>query len=230
VHVIGDWWNAFQGWYVWQWQGWVALGAIGTVGALAALYVQTRRLGQQLKLERGARRDDERERRETLQRANTPYLSIEGALRNSVTFGQTLSITAILHADGNGVAHNIVANIFRRMEPEDQHMNTPQPIRYMRAGGADQRFIFECDMRNVDPKHLGVDAAIANLRQDPLSVRVDISFLNQFDQQIQFTQHGKVEVLLAGGTNTQMFVTTDPPSYKWPCDIPESKPINDKPR
>jgi hypothetical protein len=40
VHVIGDWWNAFQGWYVWEWKGWVALAAIGTVGALGAALIQ----------------------------------------------------------------------------------------------------------------------------------------------------------------------------------------------
>jgi len=85
-------------------------------------------------------------------------------------------------------------------------------------------------MRNVDPEHLGVDTAIANLRQEPLSVRVDVSFLNQFDQQIQFMQHGKVEALLEGGANTQRFVTTDPPSYKWPWDTPESQAPKDIPR
>jgi hypothetical protein len=40
AEVIGDWWNAFQSWYVWRWSGWVALAAIGTVGALGAALFQ----------------------------------------------------------------------------------------------------------------------------------------------------------------------------------------------
>jgi hypothetical protein len=39
-HVIGNWWNAFQNWYVWEWKGWMALAAIGTVGALGAALIQ----------------------------------------------------------------------------------------------------------------------------------------------------------------------------------------------
>jgi len=66
--VIGNWWNAFQGWYVWEWKGWVALAAVGTVGALfTALF--------QIESERRRRHKQEDKDREERHRAQARLIA-----------------------------------------------------------------------------------------------------------------------------------------------------------
>jgi len=194
---MGHLWDALTKWYVWQWPGWVALAAIGTVGAFFVLIRQTSTIGRQLRYEIRAREQAEEQQRVATQQALTPYLSVEAA---SASIGPSnLFIEGLLHADGDGVAHNIIANISRLTDTGPQHMNT-QITRYIRAAN-DDRILFVCH-----------HDAIGFL---PFTVRIDVSFANQFDQQVQFYQSGKV-------TATQ-FTTTDAPHYTWPWD--KSAPV-----
>lgn len=189
---IGRWWSAFSGWYVWQWPGWAALVAIGTVGSFVILIRQTRTIARQLQSEIRAREQAQGREQVALQRAHTPYLSVEG---NVVSIGQEMYVTAKMHADGDGVVHNVIAAISKVTPSGPALINAPDAIRYLRGGS-------EALVQFVLP------ISYASLL--PLDVRMDVSFINQFDQQVSFVQTGRV--------GKSQFKTMDAPRYRWPWD------------
>jgi hypothetical protein len=192
---LGSWWSAFTGWYMWQWPGWAALVAIGTVGSFVVLIRQTRTIARQLQSEIRAREQAQEREQVALQRAHTPYLSVEG---NVVSIGQDVYVTAKMHADGDGVVHNVISAVSRVTPTGIDLINSPDAIRYLRGGS-------EASVQFVIP------ISYASLL--PLDVRMDVSFINQFDQQVSFVQSGRID--------KSHFKTLDNPRYRWPWDGPD---------
>jgi hypothetical protein len=187
---LGKWWSAITGWYVWQWPGWAALVAIGTVGSFVVLIRQTRTIARQLQSEVRAREQAQEREQVALQRAHTPYLSVEG---DRVEIGEDIYVAARMHADGDGVVHNVLASVSRVTPTDIGLINAPDAFRYLRGG------------REVPFKFV-IPISYASIL--PLDVRMDVSFINQFDQQVSFVQSGRI--------GKSQFKTLDAPRYRWP--------------
>lgn len=194
--VADGWWQTFLDSSRWDWHGWVPIGSIATALALGALFVQTAIARGEARREIADRRDDDRRREVALERASTPYLSIEGRSSSGGQYGN-VNIRCDVHVDGTGVALGAVFNLHRQLEPGVfDHVNTPEPIRFLRPGMS-VPITFECPPDFYEDK--------------PFLIYVDCTFSNSLGRQVAFRVDGHAKPPVG-------LIFTAPPLYRWPWD------------
>jgi hypothetical protein len=102
-------------------------------------------------------------------------------------------LQCVLNTDGDGVALNLLLNLFRIDDSGRHHVTTALPIRYIRAPNV-ARVSFSCPASMV--------------QAEPVLSEVEGTFANMFNQQVTFT--------IAGRVTSEGFEVTAAPVYQWP--------------
>jgi len=186
--------------------------AVGTVAALILLGIQafllskqTSELRRQNQVEaKGRREDDERARME-FRSKHTPFLSLEVVdtiPETTLNVRTGISTTAIgvalkVHADGAGVAHNVIVTpVLMEGLAQPAHATTAV-IPFLRAPG-------EGMLTLAFPPGMWDDEAHW--------FRLEVRFLNMFNEAVILAHSARFK--------HRKFEITDAPVYEWPWPIP----------
>jgi len=189
-------WTSWQGW---GWPGWIAFAAVGTVGALLVLgYQAWLQRGQSL-AEAEQRRQDEQHRREDFQFEHTPLLTATGTANVNLHGQQNITVELELHADGDSVAYNVIANLFAFANGgRGAALGQPVVVAQMRPPAQHQlAFTYTAaEVQRAWPQAL------------PHQVQLEVGFFNMFGQRIVFTHSCTVDA--------QGIEITNPPTFTLP--------------
>ena len=206
IQALSNWWTALTAWNGWGWPGWVAIGSIGAAGALLFLAYQTWRLWRDRTTEANQRREDDQRRREDFQFRHTPLLSATGASPVDLHGQNSVTVRAELHADGDGVAYNVIINLFGLLDG-NRHggLGNPVVVAQVRPpANQPVTFTYELDDLPHKPQH---HQAL------PHQVQLEVGFFNMFGQRVVFSHTARVE--------GDGLTITDPPSFTWPWKFAE---------
>lgn len=176
------------------------LAAAGTVGSLIFLGLQTKTLAKQV-------RDEAQGRRTAFRVERTPFLSVEAgpveAVRHSRVSGREESSRPVhitIHADGAGVAHNVIVNFFQIGERPPWRVLAIRTVPFLRAPAATEVVLFCPEDTPV------LEAATA--------FRIEVSYLNMFNERAELAHSARFRTGRAG--SEVMLEITDAPVYTWP--------------
>ncbi|MDQ6920053.1 MAG: hypothetical protein M3256_03410 [Actinomycetota bacterium] len=186
--------------------------AVGTVAALIFLGVQafllskqTSELHRQNEAEAKTRREDAERARMEFRSRHTPFLSLEVVdtmPETTLNVRTGVSTTAVavalkVHADGAGVAHNVIVNPFLMAGLAHQAQTTTTVIPFLRAPGQGMLTL-------AFPPGVGDDEAHW--------FRLEVRFLNMFNEAVTLVHSARFK--------DRRFEITDAPVYEWPWPIP----------
>ena len=201
IGLTGAWWSDWASWQVWSWPGWVAFAAIGTVGALFVLGYQARLQRNQSLAEAAQRRLDERRRREDFQFEHTPLLWAVGTTIVNLHGQENVTVQLGLHSEGNGVAYNVIANLFALENGHKAgHLGQPIVVPQMRPP-AEKSLSYTYALGDL-PHHPPLFEAL------PHQVQLEVGFYNMFGQRIVFAHTCRV--------GAEGIDITDWPTFTWP--------------
>lgn len=193
-----------RAWGGWNWAGWIALGAVGTVGALLVLGYKAWLQRSQSLAEAAQRRQDEGRRREDFQFEHTPLLSAVGTANVNLHGQQNVTVHLGLDAAGEGVAYNVIANLFGLDNGlPSGALGQPVVVPQMRSP-AQEPLTYTYSLADL-PHHPPLRLAL------PHQVQLEVGFFNMFGQRIVFTHTCRV--------SAQGLTITDPPSFTWPWEF-----------
>ncbi len=179
-----------------------AVAAVGTVGSLIFLGIQAKTLARQVREEAQARRTAFRVER-------TPFLSVEAGLVKAVQHvrvsGREESSRPVhitLHADGAGVAHNVIVNFFQISAVPSWRTLAIRTVPFLRAPTATEVILFCPEDTPV------LEAAVA--------YRIEVSYLNMFNERTKLAHSARFRTGRAGSEVSLQI--TDAPVYTWPWE------------
>lgn len=185
--------------------------AVGIVGALIILGAQafllskqTSELHRQKETEAKGRREDAERARMEFRSKHTPFLSLEvvdTAPETTLNVRTGISVTAVavalkVHADGAGVAHNVIVSPFLMTDPAQPAHTITAVIPFLRAPG-------EGILTLAFPPGVWDD--------DAHWFRVEVHFLNMFNEAVTLAHAARFK--------HRKFEITDAPVYEWPWPI-----------
>jgi hypothetical protein len=197
-------WSDWTSWQGWGWQGWAAFAAVGTVGALFILGFQAWLLRNQVVAEAAQRRQDDKRRREDFQFEHTPLLSAVGTANINLHGQQNVTVQLELRAEGDGVAYNVIANLFGLQNGvRDGALGHPVVVNQMRTP-AQETLTYTYALADL-PHHPALLEAL------PHQVELEVGFYNMFGQRIVFAHTCRV-----GAEGVEI---TDWPTFTWPWEF-----------